>query len=359
MIDIESKKENLKSLGIHDLRNLGRLWGIHSPTIMKKEDLIDEIIKLMSGEKINTARSKMGRPAKSLFNPRYEDNLLPKEILEQAKVVNPEVALPETVLMLSAPDAEEYVSMLANKEGYLTQQKSNYFITTEHNEVIQIPNGLVNQNKLCLGDYIEVITTPSQIKNLSVAKDLVSINHESPTDCHRPSCAFQDIILDNQYDVIENIKEGSKTHFALQKNEDYFGEHLKTFKAFKEKGYEIVMVAVGLPVDGPLRIKSKINATLFASLYENEPMHSVNQVTTAINHAMMLARIGKKVLVVVVDFENICAELDLYFVSQGETRDKFTYSTLKLIRRLTGLNRRLINGGSVTLITLSKELSHL
>ncbi len=57
----------LNSLGIHDLRNYARSQGVKSPTTLKKDDLIDTIIKVKNKE-IEPSTSKMGRRPKVLAN---------------------------------------------------------------------------------------------------------------------------------------------------------------------------------------------------------------------------------------------------------------------------------------------------
>lgn len=58
-------KEDLNNLGIYDLREIGRSVGVPSPTTMKKEQLIDYILKIIYGEDIKTSKGKLrGRPAR-------------------------------------------------------------------------------------------------------------------------------------------------------------------------------------------------------------------------------------------------------------------------------------------------------
>ena len=58
-------KDDLNNLGIYDLREIGRSVGVPSPTTMKKEQLIDYILKIIYGEDIKTSKGKLsGRPAR-------------------------------------------------------------------------------------------------------------------------------------------------------------------------------------------------------------------------------------------------------------------------------------------------------
>lgn len=74
---------NLEMLRIHELRDLARKMGVKSPTTLKREELIQEINKIMQGEaKPYIKANKQGRPArnqssnfnvKDLFVPNYEE----------------------------------------------------------------------------------------------------------------------------------------------------------------------------------------------------------------------------------------------------------------------------------------------
>ncbi len=61
-------EKNLSLLNIRDLRDLGRKFGIPSPTTMKKQELIDYILKVVYGEVDAPARSSVGRPSVREFD---------------------------------------------------------------------------------------------------------------------------------------------------------------------------------------------------------------------------------------------------------------------------------------------------
>ncbi len=77
---MENKISDLEQLRIHELRDLARKMGVQAPTILKKEEIIEEIMKIMKGEIEPFARhSKKGRPARtSADNFDVVDFILPK-----------------------------------------------------------------------------------------------------------------------------------------------------------------------------------------------------------------------------------------------------------------------------------------
>ena len=50
-MDKITKRKELLALGVHDLRVFARNIGVSSPTTKRKEDLVEEIIAILSGEK--------------------------------------------------------------------------------------------------------------------------------------------------------------------------------------------------------------------------------------------------------------------------------------------------------------------
>jgi transcription termination factor Rho len=60
-------EESLQKLGIFELRNLAREVGVYSPTIYKKQEIIDKILEIVTGKKEPyIAKTKQGRPPKSI-----------------------------------------------------------------------------------------------------------------------------------------------------------------------------------------------------------------------------------------------------------------------------------------------------
>ena len=82
--------EQLLLINIHSLRIIARDMGVRAPTALTKPVLIDEIIKVQSGEKEPYVPNKRGRPAgkcvggvQFVVNPEEKKDLL--KIKEQVK----------------------------------------------------------------------------------------------------------------------------------------------------------------------------------------------------------------------------------------------------------------------------------
>ena len=63
-LNMTYEKEQLEQTNIHPLRNIAREVGVKSPTSLKKNVLIDEIIQIQSGKKRPHLSPRKGRPVK-------------------------------------------------------------------------------------------------------------------------------------------------------------------------------------------------------------------------------------------------------------------------------------------------------
>ncbi|MDD2445270.1 MAG: hypothetical protein PHX09_00395 [Clostridia bacterium] len=354
-MDLTERKIQLENLGVHDLRNIGRMWGVPSPTLLKKEKLIDLILKVMSGQKTFTIKNKAGRPVKNkLMNRCFQQELLPKELREFAEERNKDSLYIDRYLPFAQSEESEFSSILERKDGYLVKHNQDYYFCTDDDDLVHVPNVLVAQYALIIGDFLTVFACSVNAKNYFVAREVEEIN-KKPAGA-RNLCSMKDIVLNNNSEGIGNIKEGSKSHIYHSGKLDFIEKNVDLLNEFIKNNYKLFVVGVGLPADGLIKIKKYIKNCLdFVSYYENEPLYAYEAVNNAINHATVLARTGEKILIIVLNIENIYTELDLFFLAKGERRDIHTYSTIKLLRKLIGLNRCLSNGGSITIVTVTAD----
>ena len=78
-------KDDLYETNLHSLRIIGREVGVYAPTHLKKQELINEIMSIVNGEKLPCKPSRKGRPVKQ--NIEYVSDKLPtlKAKLEEEK----------------------------------------------------------------------------------------------------------------------------------------------------------------------------------------------------------------------------------------------------------------------------------
>jgi len=352
-MDLTERKLQLESLGVHDLRNIGRLWGVPSPTLLKKEKLIELILKVMSGEKTFTIKNKAGRPVKNKLMSRcFQQELLPKELIEFAEERNKDYLYIDRYLPFAQSEECEFSSVMEKKNGYLVKHNQDYYFCTKDDDLVHVPDLLVAQYALIIGDYLTAFACGVNNKNYFVAREIEEINRK-PAGA-RNLVSIKDVVLNN--DSVGTIKEGSKSHVYHSGGISYIEDNVDLLNEFIKNNYKLFIVGVGFPADGLIKIKKYVKDCFdFVSYYENEPLYAYEAVNNAINHATVLVRTGEKVLIVLLNIENIFSELDLFFLAKGERREIHTYSTIKLLRKLLGLNRCLSNGGSITIISTASD----
>lgn len=356
-MDLIERRENLESLGVHDLRNIARMWGVPSPTVIKKAQLIESILQVMSGEKVFNNKNRAGRPVKSkLMTKSFQESLLPNDLIDFACNRNKSELFVDRFFTFEQNVETEIADLMEDKEGYVnTHNKDFYFCSCEDNILVYIPDVLVAQYALEVGDKIKANCSKIKAKPYFVARQICLINDICAKNCLRHLISIKDVVLLENPVKVDNIIEGEKTHSFHKNYIDFIVENKEKFDKFTELGFKIVVIGVGLPADGLLKINRHINCIPFVSFYEFEPLFSYETITNAINNITIRARMGEKLLVVILDIENIYTELDLFFISKGEQRDIHTYSTISMLRKLTGLNRCLSNGGSITLCTTTSD----
>lgn len=152
-------KEQLYNLSIYEVRKIGQLEGVKSPTSLKKDELIDEIIAISSGIKERyVPTSKKGRPSKAFkeldflrtFEVKKEDN---KKLFFDSSL---EVCAPnlgeEAIYKLATQPAGEF-------EGYVDTLNGDFGIvkpSLKDDDFVFLTSSIIKENNLKKGDFIKV-----------------------------------------------------------------------------------------------------------------------------------------------------------------------------------------------------------
>lgn len=180
---MDEKISDLQQLRIHELRDLARKMGVNAPTSKKKEEIIDEIIKIMNGESVPFSTiTKKGRPARSNSeNFDVVDFILPNQSEIQSFNLNSEYENSQERLKfmvnMNYADYNNEISTKINEregiveikpEGFGVLHVSGYFSSLKDVFINQI---MVKQNKLKSGLKIRV-------KSRKIKENYPEIVHE-------------------------------------------------------------------------------------------------------------------------------------------------------------------------------------
>lgn len=244
--------KNLDDMGIYDLRNYARAMGVHSPTTLRKQELIQKIEEITNGKLPDEHTNKKGRPPKhgagdeytldlfmpnNLFKsdvPRYQTVASPCERFVKKNVLceNSNSVQTDNILFKGfyCPCQRSYG--IAYFKGYLTDY-------SKENTIVLRP--LAEKYMLRPGDYVVGVAKYLSDKNLYVATDITYINDKYPCDVQErqdyddilPAYPTKQIVLSNGQStdlatidkicpvakgarvVVNGIKEEAKHDFAL------------------------------------------------------------------------------------------------------------------------------------------------
>ncbi len=181
-------EKSLYLLNIRELRDIGRKFGVPSPTTMKKQDLIDYILKIVYGE-ASPSRSNYGRPNVREFeidkyidkikkNSDLTDELLKLKLDDYSLLDELKVASPKEKQLLGSIETKVFVE----EEGkcYL---KKHAFVASKTD--IEIDKNFAERLGLVDYDVVEIRTQGEYFK-------IITINGTRTTE------AFKDFVVAHQ-----------------------------------------------------------------------------------------------------------------------------------------------------------------
>ncbi len=179
----ERYSDYLSTLSLNDLRTFGRFQGVQAATQRKKEDLIDEIIKILLGKVKPTlpktdARPVGAPPKSSTINP----DIMPKldEIRKKYEMDQRErefvmsVASDEKTFddAFDIPVYSGILEILQNGYGFI---RSNNCQPTNGEDVF-VPAQVIHSMQLREGDFVSCTARPSQKNDSAAIWNVLTVN---------------------------------------------------------------------------------------------------------------------------------------------------------------------------------------
>lgn len=212
---------HLNDLSIYQLRMLGMQVGVALPTTLKKQELIDKIKAVVSGDEMPyVKKTNKGRPAKGVatidfLKSNEEIENLFGSLESYYNVTLPDIAMFQSIKPLTYNNQEEcleigYVKINSEGFGFLLT------IPQVSKEPIYIKNTVTTKFKLKNGDKIEAKVIKNISTKFSSVEDVIKIN-DILVDGNVSALDFKDLasvkktklIFDNKVEkplnVIENL----------------------------------------------------------------------------------------------------------------------------------------------------------
>lgn len=166
-------EKSLSLLNIKDLRDLGRKFGVPSPTTLKKQEIVDYILKIVYGEITVPERSVCGRPSVREFdmnkyvnkikkNAVLTDELVKYKLEDNFDFIPSKLASSKSSLE-NLENIEQRVFIEDNEKYYLRVRS---FVQSEND--IEITKSIVEKYKLENFDILEVSIGEDYYKIISI-----------------------------------------------------------------------------------------------------------------------------------------------------------------------------------------------
>ena len=361
-------REELEEEHLTVIRELGRQAGVKSPSSMKKEEIIEEIILIQEGKKrpVFFQDKKKGAPTKikvdiSKFITKETDDYYEK---------------PVNIFQLcdSNPKPTENFQMEGvlelHKDGFGFLRANNYENSSDD---VYVSTLNVHKFKLRRGDKIKAIAKPSHGYDTAPALvDVLSINELDPK-IFLKRANFDDLPADYPTERIRLEKEGEASELSLRCIDLFapigFGQRglivappktgkttlLKMIAQSIEKNYKDVKLIVLLIDERPEEvtdIKRSVKGEVVFSTFDESAEHHVRASELVINRAKRLVEVGKNVVILMDSITRLARAYNTAVESSGKTLSGgLDPVALQGPKRFFGSARNIENGGSLTIIS--------
>lgn len=374
MKQIQFTEEELYQFGIYQLRDIARKLGVHLPTTYKKEELIEQILKIQSGElKPFVAKNKKGRPPKNFvmkteWTEQELKNISPesKTSWSNGKWVTmkfPELLVNES-FSVSSPGIFETEDM--NVRGIIYEEKNGWgtihvggLCNVFDNNLAVIPPSLMREYSLKSGD--EVFCRYKEREGLKTVYSLTELNGKSPRLFKRLNFEKLTPLKSNEVVPLWNDKNLIFTKFlspigkgqrAVVVGEKGSGKSFFLFhmaEEFAKNGIHTIFVSLDKRPEDKVCFSENVE-TIFAP-FDVVPFRQMYLLNLAIEKAKRLCEIGKDVAVFVDDLLAVVRSFEYCLEKEEHEKvDMFDLSSIIALKKIMATSKKILEGGSLTFV---------
>ncbi len=388
-----SCKKFLSAQGLHDLRAYGRGIGVEKPTTKKKEELIEDIIGVLTGAVIPIEVSKRGAPVKNDFiKPEFLREMETYKLiyLNELSVENgttladmptsrkdyiikrPKNSVTSIVFEDIEQNAEEhfapiYKGQLANFNGVIQLLPLD---CQDNGEMIIVPNRLLKDKDVKTGD---IVTCHAQKKDdVLVATALLTVNAlviDSITrgDFNKNEVVYPTVplafmqegrknsLVGKYFQWLAPICKGQRVSVIAPPKSGkttVLLEMIQSVKACNPKA-EVLTLLVDQSPETVSKFRTVLRQdTLVYTTYEDEPERQVFSGEFVLDRAKRLAECGKDVVVFLDSLNSLGGAFNETEASAGgkTLAGGLERKTVHYLKKYFGASRAFAKGGSLTII---------
>lgn len=380
----------MRQASIFELRNIAREMGVNSPTVYKKETLIEKILKIMNGEeKPQMPKSRQGRPPKKSIN--NVNNFTLSQTVNENIVSFKDLLLSQQPL----PEEEQYDfskpstggNWVIASPGFVYGEKQNdnplnlekltgYFLVVDKgygyifepgrisnvDNVVFVPENYINGYGFKSGDKVNCSSrtvASTGTKYLAMVQD---INGVTEVGYKRQSFEDMELNLTKNEEYVTFLTGEFVSSIGLDKSTygtrnvilipslKLYSEFLKSFNSIDENTCVVNLCLDALPEDIFL-FQNKKNFENFYTVFGDSEKQNNITINLATERVKRLAEENKKVILIVNELKKVIKYQNF---SLGNSAEDLKYKSLNTCYSLLTLARNLKNNTNITVYALCK-----
>ncbi|HEY8423497.1 MAG TPA: transcription termination factor Rho [Clostridia bacterium] len=359
-------KNTLSKMGIFELREFARSVGVDSPTVYKKDVLIDKILAILEGDVQPKPRSRRGRPPKPLISA-------PDLTYVNTPVVP--VEKPAAPAVLSDSASSEYEEF-EEREGILEILADGYgFIRVNNYEPSDkdayISSQLIKKYRLRKGDLIKgQVRKIREDKQIAVF-NILSVNGMRPEDTLKrvnfddlvpiyPNERFKLELPNSKYDIairsidlIAPIGKGQRGMIVSppKAGKTTLLKKIATSIAANHPETHLMVLLIDERPEEVTDMQRSIKGEVIYSTFDESPEHHTRAAELVLARAKRLVELNKDVVILLDSLTRLARAYNLTIPPTGRTLSGgIDPGALYSPKRFFGSARNIENGGSLTII---------
>jgi len=386
-------KESLEKLGIFELRNLAREIGVYSPTIYKKEVLIEKILLIINGkEEPYVSKTKQGRPPKSISSiNNIIDIFIPKSNAEEKEksynTLSYDINLLARLTAMDSNQLQNQYQTYENKKvsailevfeegygfcyekGYRTNNlELNYFVS----------ESIISSYHLRTGDILEGFVKKVVEDKPYLLYKLEKINGTSIAEFNLNRPDFNELLAQypSERILFSNNTENAVTHWYMQKylpigkgqrillatnKENDFAPLISLFLNIADnqnKTSKKCLLIDERPEDITEYKKLLKDTKLVCTNVDDNPYEAIQKIELSIEHAKRKVELNEDVIVVI---SNLVRLQNLYkkkFTMSKAHEIEDDFLSITMIKKLFASARNTQGSGTLTIVGLIDRSSN-
>lgn len=348
-------KELLQQSSIFELRNIARDIGVYSPTIYKKEELIEKIFQIVNGEvKPYIPKSKQGRPPKSLSTPSRKsvfDMILPTDEVEYTIEESSMPCLSESVREFLEDDKVRTKTNF-DIEGTLEITKYGYGFVRQTGKQYSAFSGayvsinMLKQNCLKNGDYITGKAKLLEDDKPLVMYEIISINNgqRSYGDFENLEVVYAQTKLNLNCEIDNFVVGGTNLIIYDKENNKSAYDYINKLS----KSNKTIFVKIEANKEQELLL-SEIQSEKYYTTMIQKPAEHISVLNLALSRAKNIATQNEDVVLYIDSIDKVMKNQNSV---NGNNLLDIKANTFDIIKILSMSARQFAQKGSITVVGL-------